>query len=47
MSKLKQNNKSLLIYQKIYLHTFPQYQIQDTYNFKKEQKKKAQQSPYI
>ena len=38
MSKLKQNNKSLLIFQQIYLHTFPQYQIQDTHNFKKNRK---------
>ena len=39
MSKLKQNTKSLFIHQKIYLHTFPQYQIQDTHNFKKNKKR--------
>ena len=36
--KRENDTKSLLISQQIYLHTFPQYQIQDTHNFKKNKK---------
>ena len=37
--KRENDTKSLLISQEIYLHTFPQYQIQDTHNFKKNEKR--------